>query len=242
MKRAKRSRGRQIPVREDEGHSTSDTSGKVIQDIGYRAYYGDKELKFIANDIWTSGAVSATPLHTAIGNPARGAGPSARIGNKIVLTSLEMTYVLENPSSYPFTGNLNASEMCRLLVVIDHQNNLSSPTPDIDDLLLDSGGTSHYFTRGYNPLNRSRFTILHDELEAFNYQGVGADTNYIVMPNQTYPRKIKIELPDILVSYTPGGSGSRLQVLDNQIYVWIVSRYGYISMTFSEYMVRYYDV
>lgn len=238
----KRTRGRQIPVREDEGHSTSDTSGKVLQDLGRRAYFIGRELKYEGRFMIATGPISATPSFTAIGNVVRGDGPSQRIGNKIVLTALEMTYVLEIYSSYPFDNNMNASETVRFLVVVDHQNNLASPAPSIDDILWDAGTGSSPLTRHYNPKNRDRFSILHDELETFNYPGVGGTSAGVLQNNHAFPRKIKLELPDILVTYDSTGNGSYLAVQDNQMYVYVFSRYGYPAMTFSEYMLRYYDV
>jgi len=109
--------------------------------------------------ITVTGAVGADPAPnfvgiTEINNVNQGANSYDRIGTKIVIKSIHLSFIAS------IGGTTPASSAIRYLLVYDRQPNGGFPL--ITDILSRNLGTSPIFTTGLNMSNRARFSIIRD--------------------------------------------------------------------------------
>jgi len=168
---------------------------------------------------------------TALNTPNQGTDFYNRIGNRIMMRSLQIFGKIERTGS---NATAVGEDLGRILVVYDRQSNGALPVLSDVILSVDSSGGGLSTAESFiNQYNRDRFTVLSDETVYLPPCGINGavdilPTSYVI-PNN-HPGKTGgflyqkfIKLKDLETKFNPGGAGTIADVNTGGLFVLVLS-------------------
>lgn len=114
---------------------------------------------------------------TRICTVARGTGQDERNGNAVVVRTIAMNSVYQNPATTWNATNL-ASSLCRQLVFVD--KNMDGSTPAVADVLQVTTNSVTLFNSPVTSVNKDRFVFLSDQ--------------YVKMEQQVFKNAVPVDV------------------------------------------------
>ncbi len=123
------------------------------------------ELKYFDSfDTGTLGATLAPIMNadTSMNSPAQGTTALTRIGDKIIVRSINLRLTFRQPPTTATVLGTTAGNLVRVILLIDHQCNGTVPT--VGDILTTTTDTNSF----REMQTTARFTVLMDKFIVFN--------------------------------------------------------------------------